>query len=85
MKLDNTATLIKEEEPTMKTEYDFSHAVGNPYAQRLHRQITLNLDADVWAYFQQQAELASIPCQDYLNWCLADCAERRQTPALSAK
>ncbi|MDR0868407.1 MAG: antitoxin [Planctomycetota bacterium] len=69
----------------MKTEYDFSRAIGNPYAKRLHRQITLKIDADTLAYFQQQAEIAGLPCQDYINWHLADCAERRQTLAPAAK
>lgn len=37
----------------MKEEYDFSTARKNPYAGKLKKQITINIDADTIDYFEQ--------------------------------
>lgn len=39
----------------MKEEYDFSHARRNPYAKRLKKQITINIDGDTIQYFKDMA------------------------------
>lgn len=57
----------------MRDEYDFSHARKNPYAQKLKRQITINLDDAVIEYFKAQSESAGIPYQTLINLYLRDC------------
>ena len=58
----------------MREEYDFSRAVKNPYAKKLKKQITINIDSDTIDYFKKQAELSGIPYQTLINLYLADCA-----------
>ena len=57
----------------MRDEYDFSHARKNPYAKKLKRQITINLDDAVIEYFKAQSESAGIPYQTLINLYLRDC------------
>lgn len=67
----------------MREEYDFSRAVKNPYAKKLKKQITINIDSDTIDYFKKQAELSGIPYQTLINLYLADCAEHRKKLVLS--
>ena len=60
---------------TMKEEYDFSNAIKNPYAKKLKKQITINIDADTINYFKHQAEFTGVPYQTLINLYLADCAK----------
>ena len=34
----------------MRAEYDFSNARKNPYAKKLKKQITINIDSDTTTY-----------------------------------
>ena len=36
----------------MKKEYDFSNAKKNPYAKKMKKQITINIDIDIIDYFK---------------------------------
>lgn len=65
-------SMIKED--VMKDEYDFSDARRNPYAPRLKKQITINIDADTIAYFKRQSEQTGVPYQTLINLYLSDCA-----------
>jgi uncharacterized protein (DUF4415 family) len=65
----------------MKKNYDFSKAVKNPYAKRLQRQLTIKLDEETIAYFQNMAEDLAIPYQTLMNMYLRDCAESRKRVA----
>lgn len=67
----------------MKDEYDFSSAKKNPYAQRLKKQITINLDSDVIEYFKTQSASSGIPYQTLINLYLADCAANNKKLNLS--
>ena len=67
----------------MLDEYDFSGAVKNPYAKRLKKQITINLDADVIDYFKQQSTASGIPYQTLINLYLSDCAANRRELKIS--
>ncbi len=58
----------------MQTEYDFSHARRNPYAKKLKKQVTINLDVDTVNYFKEQADSSGIPYQTLINLYLSDCA-----------
>lgn len=64
----------------MRKNYDFSKAVRNPYAKRLKRQLTIRLDEDTIAYFQDLAGEMSLPYQTLINMYLRDCAETRKRP-----
>ena len=62
----------------MREEYDFSNARRNPYAKRLKKQITINLDADTVAYFKDMAGESGIPYQTLINLYLSDCARNKR-------
>lgn len=62
----------------MKEEYDFSKARKNPYANKLKKQITINIDKDTIDYFKEQSEFSGIPYQTLINLYLSDCAEQKK-------
>lgn len=57
----------------MRDEYNFSNAKKNPYAKKLKKQITINLDSNVIDFFKEQASKSGIPYQTLINLYLADC------------
>ncbi len=68
----------EEEEAIVKKEYDFSNAVKNPYAKKLKKQITININSDVIEYFREESERTGIPYQTLINLYLADCAQNKR-------
>jgi uncharacterized protein (DUF4415 family) len=58
----------------MRSEYDFSKAVKNPYASQLKKQITIRLDEDSINYFKSISTDVGIPYQSLINLYLRDCA-----------
>lgn len=70
--------MMIEEVDDMRDEYDFSNARKNPYAKRLRKQITINLDAEVVDYFKAQAAVSGIPYQKLINFYLSDCAANKK-------
>ena len=40
----------------MKEEYDFSKAIKNPYAKKLKKQSTINIDSDTIDYLVKKEE-----------------------------
>jgi len=62
----------------MRDNYDFSKGIKNPYAMRLKRQVTINLDAETVDYFKNQAEQTGIPYQKLINFYLADCVRHKR-------
>ncbi len=58
----------------LEKEFDFSKAVKNPYAKKLHKKITMNVDADALEYFKIQSTASGIPYQTLINLYLVDCA-----------
>ena len=69
----------------MQEEYDFTNARKNPYAKKLKKQITINIDSDTIEYFREQAEVSGIPYQTLINLYLADCANNRKQLHLNWK
>ena len=69
----------------MKAEYDFSKAKKNPYAKKLKKQITINIDLDTIDYFKTQSENSGIPYQTLINLYLSDCATNKKQLQLSWK
>ena len=67
----------------MKEEYDFSNARNNPYAKKLKKQITINIDVDTIDYLKTQSEISGSPYQTLINLYLADCAAEQKQLKLS--
>ncbi len=67
----------------MRDEYDFSNARKNPYAKKLKRQITINIDNDTIEYFKKQSKVSGIPYQTLINLYLADCATNKKELQIS--
>lgn len=64
----------------MLNEYDFSNARKNPYAKKLKKQITINVDCEAVDYFKGLAESTGVPYQTLINLYLADCARNKKKP-----
>ena len=62
----------------MRDEYDFSKASKNPFAKRLKKQVTINLDNDTIDYFKIQSSASGIPYQTLINLYLSDCVEQKR-------
>ena len=69
----------------MEKEYDFSNARKNPYAKRLKKQITINIDGDTIEYFKRLAGRYNIPYQTLINLFLVDCADHMKELDISWK
>ena len=69
----------------MRDEYDIKglHPRKNPYAARLKKQITINIDGSTVDYFKAQSESAGIPYQTLINLYLRDCVENRRELRIS--
>lgn len=67
----------------MREEYDFSNAKKNPYAKKLKKQITINIDSDIIDYFKMLSESSGIPYQTLINLYLADCALNKKKLQIS--
>lgn len=67
----------------MKAEYDFSNATKNPYAKRLKKQITINIDSETIEYFKTLSESLGIPYQTLINLYLSDCAKNKKQLQMS--
>ena len=51
----------------MKSNYDFSNAIKNPYAKQLKKPISIRIDEDVIEYFRNIADEAGVPYQVLMN------------------
>lgn len=69
----------------LEKEFDFSKAVKNPYAKKLHRKITMNVDDDALEYFKDQSSKSGIPYQTLINLYLVDCAKAKKELEISWK
>ena len=67
----------------MREEYDFSNARKNPYAKKLKKQITINIDGDTIQFFKDIASTSGIPYQTLINLYLSDCAANNRQLNLS--
>lgn len=67
----------------MREEYDFSNAKKNPYAKKLKKQITINIDSSTIDFFKDLAADTGIPYQTLINLYLADCAEQKRKLKMS--
>ncbi len=69
----------------MRGEYAFANAKKNPYAKKLTKQITININNDTIEYFKDQAEQSGIPYQTLINLYLTDCVINKRKVSLAWK
>ena len=62
----------------MLDEYNFENARKNPYAKKLKKQITINIDVDTVDYFKKLSDSAGLPYQTLINMYLTDCAATKR-------
>lgn len=60
----------------MRDEYDFSDSRPNPYAGRLRRAVTMNLDVANIDYFKAESARTGVPYQNIINLYLTQCREQ---------
>ena len=71
----------------MREEYDIETLTPrrNPYAKRLKKQVTMNINVDTVNYFKELSERYGIPYQTLMNLYLSDCAKNKRELDLSWK
>lgn len=74
---------MNDRDEFLEKEFDFSKAVKNPYAKKMKKTITINLDERVITYFKSLAESKGIPYQTLINLYLRDCADTNRQLQLS--
>ena len=60
----------------MREEYDFSNGRPNPYAGRVRRRVTINIDDENVEYFKLEAARTGVPYQTLINLYLTECREQ---------
>lgn len=80
-------TMKKMEGNNMREEYDIKNLNPrkNPYAKKLKKQITINIDNDTIDFFKGQSEESGIPYQTLINLYLSDCAKQKKQLNMSWK
>lgn len=70
---------------SMREEYDIKNLNPrkNPYAKKLKKQITINIDNDTIDYFKSESEASGIPYQVLINLYLSDCASNKKKLQMS--
>lgn len=68
----------------MRDEYEIEtlNPRKNPYASRLKKQITINIDASTIAFFKDLSDEMGIPYQTLINMYLTDCAKNNKKPTV---
>jgi uncharacterized protein (DUF4415 family) len=64
----------------MRTKYDFTNAVKNPYAKKLKKAISIRIDDDVIEYFKHIAETVGVPYQGLMNLYLRQVKNQELIP-----
>ena len=69
----------------MREEYNIKelNPRKNPYAKRLKKQITINIDGSTIDYFKSMAASKGVPYQTLINLYLRDCADNQRQIQLS--
>ena len=62
----------------MRDEYDFSGRRQNPYAERVRRPVTVNIDVETIDYFKEEARRTGISYQNIINMYLGECAAQKK-------
>lgn len=69
----------------MREEYNIDNLNPrkNPYAKKLKKQITINIDSESIEFFKKMSENSGIPYQTLINLYLADCARNNRKIEIS--
>ena len=69
----------------MREEYDIKALSPRkyPYAGRLKKQVTINIDSSTIDYFKSMAAADGIPYQTLINLYLRDCADNHRKIQMS--
>ena len=62
----------------MRSHYDFSKGIKNPYTDTLKKQITIRLDDSVIDYFKDMAKKTGMSYQNIINYYLLDCVKEKR-------
>ncbi len=64
----------------MREEYNINelNPRKNPYAERLKKQITINIDKTIIDFFKEESENVGIPYQTLINLYLKDCVTKKR-------
>lgn len=68
----------------MREEYDIKNLNPrkNPYASKLKKQITINIDSSTIDFFKNLSSDTGIPYQTLINLYLGDCAKNNKRPTI---
>ena len=69
----------------MRKHYDFSQAKLNPYAKRLKKEVTIQLDEGIVDYFESLSVETGIPSRTLIKLYLRECAASRKRLAIRWK
>ena len=67
----------------MRSEYDFSNSVQNPYAKKNKTQVTIRLENGIIDYFKKEATRTGIPYQNLINLYLSQCVQEKRSVKFS--
>ena len=67
----------------MRKEYDFNNAIKNPYAKKLKKKISINVEEEVIDYFKSESISSGVPYQTLMNLVLKDYADSKKKIELS--
>lgn len=59
----------------MEEEFDFENSKPNPYAERLRKPVTMNIDVKIIEYFKAESKRTGVPYQNIINMYLLQCVE----------
>lgn len=64
----------------MREEYDIKNLNPrkNPYANKLKKQITINIDSSIIDFFKSLSDDTGIPYQTLINLYLRDCVQNNK-------
>ena len=73
-------TLRLPHSKTMRNEYDIKELNLReiPYATKLKKQVTINLNVETINYFKDMSEKSGVPYQTLISLYLADCVENKR-------
>jgi len=62
----------------MREEYDLSQSIRNPYAKKVKKQISFNIEVETIEYFKELSVKTGLPHQTLINSYPTDCAMRNR-------
>ena len=62
----------------MRKEYDFNNAIKNPYAKKLKKKISINVEEEVIDYFKSESISSGVPYQTLMSLILKDYADSKK-------